>query len=137
MLALRSLHDRQWLQSRITERSQPGQSKVLLILSHALRQIASGVVSNRLEQGLYHTHPELPLAPVLRMYLGGLILVMERGEDVPAEHSANFRAQFSDDTDLVYPYHVCRFGTELRFIDYGNSDAQAALLATYWKRPTL
>lgn len=88
--------------------------------------IARGIRANRQEFRIFQEHPELPIAPVHRMYLGGLVLVMERGAPVDAEESRMLRARYASCEDLGLEEHVCRFANRLLYIDYGHPHAPRA-----------
>lgn len=90
-----------------------------------------GIESNRREIRISREHPEYPIAPVLRSYLGGFVIVMARGEpvdDVPnswnRKSSLPIRLQ---DTDLFYSQNIGRIKGKLSFIDYGDPTADEVL----------
>lgn len=90
-----------------------------------------GIDSNRREIRISREHPEYPIAPVLRSYLWGIVIVMQRGEPVE-ELPELWNSQFSlparfQHTDLFLPNNLGRIGGKLRFIDYGDSSADEIL----------
>lgn len=90
-----------------------------------------GIAANRREMRIYREHPEYPVAPILRSYLGGFVIVMARGEAVgtvpdPWGNRASLPSRLRD-SDFFYARNVCRFGNELRLIDYGDPSADEIL----------
>lgn len=126
-LLILALRKPSWAQERV--RAQHKETKRAISLS-LLELFFGGVLANRREYRLYRDHPELPIAPVRAMYLWGLILVMERGNEVHEKESRSFRASFADGADLKLPYHTCRINGQLRIIDYGHLDARRAFGVT-------
>ena len=122
--AIRSLLDPAWFRQKVEERGGKPARAVLIQLRRVFR---TGVACNRQEHRLYAEHPELPLAPVCGIYLGGLVLVMERGEPVSADESAPLRGQYAAWGDLGEPRHTCRIRGKLCLIDYGHPLAPEAL----------
>jgi len=51
-------------------------------LMGSLKYLCAGVVANRVEYQLSREYPNAPIAEVLTMLLGGLIIIQERGEPV-------------------------------------------------------
>ncbi|MDE1966088.1 MAG: hypothetical protein KGI41_02515 [Patescibacteria group bacterium] len=104
---------------------------------YAVRLWVDGFGANRRERELYAAHPELPIAPVMRTYLGGLILVMPRGEPLADGEYCPFTEPPDgiDTEDLFLPQNVCRFGKEFRFVDYGTPGAQRILTFLFPPRP--
>jgi hypothetical protein len=92
--------------------------------------IAPGLGANRLERSVYSSHPELPIAPVLATYFGGLILVMERGHPVSTSDTQLLQEIVAKvgRLQILEPKHVCRFGHALKLVDYGNPHDVARLL---------
>ena len=91
-----------------------------------------GIASNRHENELYSSHPELPIAPILAMYFGGLVLVMERGQPSTFEEGrVYFDLTQGMHTDVFHPRHLCRFGASIKTVDYGHSNAKDVLLQLY------
>ncbi len=91
-----------------------------------------GIDANRREMRIYREHPEYPIAPILRSYLWGFVIVMVRGEPVENllsswGHRSSLPLRLRD-SDIFYVANVCRFGTELRFVDYGDPSADEVLL---------
>jgi len=88
-----------------------------------LRNLAlHGFQANRQEFRLSRDYPELPLARVFGMYLGGFVLVMERGEPAPPHMTYELRQRHWGG-DLNVPRHVCLFQGNPKFIDFGTPDA--------------
>jgi len=90
-----------------------------------------GIDSNRREIRISREHPEYPIAPVLRSYLWGFVIVMARGEPID-ESFTLWDNRFSlpdhlQESDLFYNHNTCRFGSALRFIDYGDPTAEEVL----------
>lgn len=90
-----------------------------------------GIESNRREMRIFREHPDYPIAPVLRSYLGGVVIVMARGEpvdDVPQHwnRQPSLPARLQD-TDLFYSQNVGRINGRLNFIDYGDPTADEVL----------
>ena len=102
------------------------------LIRFALRiMTTAGIEANRREIRISREHPEYPVAPVLRSYLWGFVIVMARGE--PIEKSSEpwssrrplpFHLQ---ESDIFYPHNTCRFGSALRLIDYGDPSAEEVL----------
>jgi hypothetical protein len=92
--------------------------------------LLSGVLANRQEYLLSHSHPEYPFAAVLSIYLHGFIIVQIRGEGVSAEASTGFRAPFAG-TNLGQAKHVCSIGEQLYFFDCGGPDAPQLLARAF------
>lgn len=98
----------------------------------ALRIVTvAGISANRREMRISREHPEHPIAPVLRSYLWGLVIVMARGEPIeePSEPwsgrcSLPFHLQ---ESDIFNHPNTCRFGSDLRLIDYGDPSADEVL----------
>ena len=105
---------------RIQARNLGGTSTGSVIVRYATYWVGftAGVIANRQEQELYRKHPEQPLAEVLGIYFGGLVLIMARGKSVSAEESTSLRERFPE-SDLTDPANIGRFPAGLRFIDYG------------------
>lgn len=94
-----------------------------------------GIASNRREHELYSSHPELPIAPVLAMYLGGLVLVMERGQPVASEEERVYIDLAQEMyTEALEPRHLCRFGASIKTVDYGYSNDKELLLQLFSSR---
>ena len=94
-----------------------------------------GIDANRREMRIYREHPEYPIASVLRSYVWGFVIVMPRGEPIKdLSESWGNQALLPPrlrDSDVFYSANVCRFGNELRFIDYGDPSADEVLPAFY------
>ena len=92
-----------------------------------------GIDANRREMRIYREHPEYPIAPILRSYLRGFVIVMPRGEPVGDVSDSWGRQSLLPlrlrDSDIFYATNVCRFGNELRFVDYGDPSADEVLPA--------
>lgn len=105
------------------------------MLRHALRIVTvSGIQANRQEIRLARSYPNYPLAPVLRSYLFGLIIVMPRGEALKyMPRGWDRRAELPADleTDLFNLEHVCKFGKQCRFVDFGHPSAESVLNMLY------
>lgn len=91
----------------------------------------AGIEANRREIRISREHPEYPVAPVLRSYLWGFVIVMARGE--PIEKSSEpwsgqrllpFHLR---ESDIFYPHNTCRFGSAFRLVDYGDPSADELL----------
>jgi hypothetical protein len=120
---LHGILDPAWLRSRLSEH----RITTHRALFHRIVSIlVGGVRANRQEHRLYTEHPELPIAPVHGLYLGGIILVMARGEPVSSRSSARLRKRYRAYGDLGEPYHVCRVRKRLCYIDYGHPLAPLA-----------
>ena len=92
-----------------------------------------GIVANRREMRISREHPEYPIAPVLRAYFWGFIIVMPRGESDGRVldslcHWESLPAHVKE-SDLFSPANRCRFGNRFLFIDYGDPSADEALAA--------
>ena len=92
-----------------------------------LALLCAGLEANRQENAIWNQHPELPIAPVIGMYLGGAVLVMQRGKELPVSRSVALAKRFPSLGDLEKPEHACGFpGGKIRFIDYGHPDVPSA-----------
>lgn len=87
--------------------------------------LINGILANRQEGRLYQSHPQLPIARVICVFGGGLLLVMERGASVHPELSEDFRRRHPG-ADLGRPRQVASFPEGLRFIDYGHPNIHLA-----------
>lgn len=91
----------------------------------------AGIEANRREMRITREHPEYPIAPVLRSYLWGFVIVMARGEpieELPKSWGDKFSLpDYLHETDLFYLSNICRVGGELRLIDYGDPSADLVL----------
>jgi hypothetical protein len=116
-----------WFRQKILAAKKDKQGVLLTILQHGLRVVHEGIRANKQEKRLYEAHPKLPLAKVYGTLFGGIILIMARGQQVTQTESHSLRASYIAIGnkyqlwgDLEIAHHVCRFGTELRYIDYGH-----------------
>lgn len=98
-----------------------------------------GIVANRREMRISREHPEYPIAPVLRSYLWGFIIVMGRGEpagDVPdSKWRVGFLPARLRESDMFYPTNWGIFGNKLLFVDYGDPSADEILAALATNHP--
>lgn len=121
---VRACLDPQWRAEKIELMSDPKNES---LIPKVRRMFFHGHRANQQEHELWSAHPELPLAPVLGLYLGGFVLIMARGQDVPHDVSASFRDRFGDQGDLGRACQVCMFSDGLRYVDYGHPTAVAVL----------
>lgn len=90
-----------------------------------------GIDSNRRELRLSREHPEYPIAPVLRSYLWGYVIVMARGD--PIEENCKpwtVRVQLPaklQESDVFCSRNTCRIEGVLRLVDYGDPSAEEVL----------
>lgn len=103
-----------------------------------LREIArqattSGIQCNRQEIRLSQKYPDCRLiAPVLKWYLAGLVVVMPRGQALH-EYPPGwfwFREMVPKsipENDFFAEHNLAQFGTEVRSIDYGGLYAEQIL----------
>ncbi len=102
------------------------------VLKEVARRVThSGLASNRQEMRLAKQYPHYPIAPVLRSYLRGLVIVMPRGQALtvlPAEWDRrHLLPKTLPETDLFETYHTCRINGTLTFVDYAHPDAEPVL----------
>ncbi len=125
----RGAHDPNWVQERISERNKSG--ILITLLLHAIKIFGQGLQANRQEHFLCKVHPELPLAKVQMMLLGGVVLVMQRGDEVCEKESLklrrSYRSSIPSGGDLDKAHHVCRVNGRLVYVDYGHPDAGIVL----------
>ncbi len=90
-----------------------------------------GIDANRRELRLSREHPEYPIMPVMRSYLGGFVIVMARGEphEQPGDQWGSRVALPSHlrDADLFYTCNSGWYDGRLRFFDYGDPTAEEIL----------
>lgn len=92
------------------------------LFAYLTQLVLGGIRANRQERRLYLERPDLPLARVRAVYLGGYLLVMDRGQPASEALAAPLCARFPGG-DLDQLKHVCLFGDTPRYIDYGHADA--------------
>ncbi len=81
---------------------------------------------------MYQANPGLPLARVYFILFGGVVLVMQRGQEVREKESLPLRKLYRSSNipsggDLDKAEHVCRISGKLVFLDYGHPDAVKVL----------
>jgi hypothetical protein len=93
------------------------------------RMFPQGIHANWHEYQFYQAYSHLPIAPVRSIHLGGLILVMHRGEDATADELRKFRRQAGDSRNQVFgAEHLKTFGDRVKIVDYGSlADARAII----------
>ena len=97
----------------------------------------AGIDANRREIRLSREHPEYPIAPVLRSYLWGFVIVMVRGEPIE-ELSEPWGGKISlpahlQESDLFYHRNTCHIEGKFYFIDYGSPTADEVLSLLFGK----
>ncbi len=92
-----------------------------------------GLDANRREARMYREHPEYPIAPVLRSYLWGFVIVMARGgcsgEGSTLRARSGTLPQRFREADIFYPENMGVFDGESKFLDYGDPGAEEILTA--------
>lgn len=96
------------------------------LLAYLMQMTFGGIRANRQEYQISRSHPELPVAPVLSIHAGGLILIMERGTPADETDACALCSRYPG-ADLDLPKHVCLVRGSPRYIDYGHPDAPHVL----------
>lgn len=105
---------------------------------YVLSTLLQGFQANQDEWKFYQEHPDLPLAPSLQIFLGGLVLVARRGipaieDDLTLWPFQKVRRYAALHQDLVKLEHVCWLDGRLVWVDYGNPASQRQFLAFFGK----
>lgn len=106
------------------------------LLRIAVRVLTNASIdANRREIQISREHPEYPIAPVLRSYFRGMVIVMQRAEPVKTlpdswENQLSFQKLFPQ-SDLLSPKNVGLIDGRLCVIDYGNPTADEILAALF------
>lgn len=114
------------------------EERVVMYGTHPMKVLwgvmMAGFYGNLQEYRLYRDHPEYPIAPVLRCYLRGFIIVMSRGQ-LQAEISKKLAAERKPVSrigdDVFEKRHWYLIGGEPRLIDYGGPNAPQSLAACF------
>lgn len=109
------------------------EGNILRITARVLTNVS--IDANRREIRISREHPEYPIAPVLRSYFRGMVIVMQRAEPVkslPASwnNQLSFQTLFPQ-SDVLSVKNVGLIDGRLCVIDYGNPTADEILAALF------